>query len=104
LAEPLPPAGDFDRQQFKGIFVRYLRYAGDILNKKFAEEDAGSNSGEFFWASWNSWLQKQAASIATQAYDQKSGNFGDLWQGPFDSPGPVTQTAAVDAFNSASQR
>lgn len=86
LNELANPSGD--ALQFKGVFVRYLRYAQDILQQG---------------PTWNSWLAKQAQSIALRAYDSSHQVFGVLWQGPLDSPGPVTQTSAIDAFNSATQ-
>lgn len=76
---------DKDSQQFKGIFMRYLKY-WVILTKTHK---------------WDQFLYNQYVSIMTRDFQSSNGTFGDLWQGPLRGLSSVSQSSVLDALTAA---
>jgi len=85
LNEPLKGKLNGDTQQFKGIFMRYLKY---YVTK----------TGE---TKWNTFIRNQFISIKKLNYNTTNGLFGELWQGPLDGYSGVSQTSVLDALTAA---
>ncbi len=90
LQEPCEPTNSChgnNPPQFKGIFIRYLRLLMEVSNKP----------------EYTSFLQLNANSAWNK--DRQTANnyeyFGMVWYGPFDHPGAIRQTSALDLFNAA---
>lgn len=77
---------DADQQQFKGIFVRYLRYFCYGLPPDFAAPKR----------QFEAWLAAQAESV--WGADRNGANMSEKWVGPFGGAGAIMQTSATDAL------
>ena len=79
-----PPGGGPDLPQFKGVFLRNLvklnKAAPKVRYRAFAEENAKSI-----------WTNDRGANV----------QFGNRWEGPFDSGDGTRQTSALDAILAA---
>ena len=85
-----------DSPQFKGIFVRYLRYLTDALETKAGYQDNVKRYRSFLRSNAVFACLHAAATIpGTDAvvYDAK-------WEGPFNHSSPTAQTSVLDLFTS----
>lgn len=100
LHEGCEPQCNYDFQQFKGIFVRYLYRFYSALTKL-------ANSGVYVSPRTNAYREfmlKQADAVWNRARNASSGIMSPNWRDgppPKDEGNAVAQTAAVDALTAA---
>jgi hypothetical protein len=81
-----------DGQQFKGIFMRHLKYFVDAVGLDLPENSRDQ---------YNNFLLNNALSIYQHAQNATSNpfKFGYRWSGPVTEITSISQTAAIDVFN-----
>ena len=94
-----------DAQQFKGIYMRYLGYFWQYLNKSSSaywwESDFGDNQAitTMSWYIENftrmQWIGLKYFANNAKCFDE----FDSVWSDPFNSSDATAQTSALDCFN-----
>ena len=106
-----------DGLQFKGIFVRHLRYLIEAINQDAAGRKLVQPAHGTDTRPWQAFIQTNARSIwqnaacaavvpmSVGAVVKTPPLFGYIWKGPcswaFGGPTATTQTAAIDVFTAA---
>jgi len=102
LLEPCEPhleGCNADGTQFKGIFVRYLRYYLDSVCPVGGEDGCASPNAD----EYRSFLQRNADSVWSAARSEEDNHIGVHWSGPpprsaHAANGAIAQTSGIDAL------
>lgn len=90
-----------DGAQFKGVFVRYLRYYLDSVCSPSANRSTGGCASPNA-AVYRDFLQRNAESVWSAARSEKDNHIGVHWSGPPPQPnatnGAIAQTSGIDAL------
>jgi predicted alpha-1,6-mannanase (GH76 family) len=87
---------DDDQLQFKGVFMRYLRY--------FLEYAPAHKRASAAYQRYQAFLVHNAEAVWSRDRDERDGTFGLRWEGPLlrnHTRGAILQTSAVDCLTAA---